>query len=107
MMLAMLSLLLNLEANRIAQPVVDVSPIWCGASTVLCPLLLVQFAVVFKSRNNGDMKRDDIIKVVADVANAGGITHKVDLSNPELVICVEIIKVRVDIAGYMFVFSFL
>ncbi len=41
------------------------------------------------------LKRDDVIKLVADlVTNNDEYKHTVDLSNPELTVVVEIIKVH-------------
>ena len=59
----------------------------------LSPLFL-QFAVNYKARNNNDVNRDEIIKLVAGmVVKNGDFDHKVDLNNPDLTIVVEIIKV--------------
>lgn len=53
----------------------------------------VTFAVAYKSRNNGDMKRDDVISAVAAlVTGDGSFGHKVDLTSPELVVVVEVVK---------------
>lgn len=55
----------------------------------------MQFAVNYKARNNNVVNRDDIIKVVATMATKNGeFDHQVDLSNPDLTIIVEIIKVH-------------
>lgn len=49
--------------------------------------------MVYKARNNSEIIRDNVILWVAEVVNKGDIyKHKVDLSNPDLVIIVEIIK---------------
>ena len=57
--------------------------------------MLPQFAVVYKARNNKDACRDDIIKALATLATQNGdYSHIVDLSNPDLTIVVEIVKVN-------------
>lgn len=57
-------------------------------------LLFVQFAVSYKARNNKDVNRDAIIKLLANMVNReGDFAHTVDLNNPDLTIVVEIIKV--------------
>ena len=49
----------------------------------------------YKARNNKDVNRDDIIKLLASmVTREGDFSHVVDLSNPDLTVVVEIIKVR-------------
>ena len=49
--------------------------------------------MVYKARNNGEIIRDNVISWIAEAVNKGGTyKHQVDLSNPELVILVEIIK---------------
>jgi len=54
----------------------------------------LQFAVAYKARNNGEVIRDNVILWIAEAVNKGDTyKHKVDLSNPDLVILVEIIKV--------------
>lgn len=50
-----------------------------------------QFAIRPTIRNNKELKRDDVIKTVAAVVGPG---HKVDLHGYELLIFVEIYKVR-------------
>ncbi|XP_022091488.1 THUMP domain-containing protein 1-like [Acanthaster planci] len=50
------------------------------------------FAVRIKIRNNGTLKRDDIIKLLATEVTCKGPKHKVDLDNPDLSVVVEIIK---------------
>ena len=53
-----------------------------------------QFAVQYKARNNKDVIRDDIITALASlVTRNGDYSHTVDLSNPDLTVVVEIIKV--------------
>jgi len=52
--------------------------------------------VVYKARNNNDVIRDNVILWIAQVVNKDDTyTHKVDLTSPNLVILVEIIKVVV------------
>ena len=52
-----------------------------------------QFAVVYKARNNAEIVRDNVILWVAEAVNKEDTyKHKVNLSNPDLVILVEIIK---------------
>ena len=49
---------------------------------------------MYKSRNNSSIQRDDTIaKLAAMVMNAEK-GHTVNLNNPDLAICVEIIKVK-------------
>ncbi|KAM9305529.1 THUMP domain-containing protein 1 [Gastrophryne carolinensis] len=50
------------------------------------------FQIVFKARNNGHMNRDDVIKDLAGIVSSLNPENKVDLSNPEYTIVVEIIK---------------
>ena len=48
----------------------------------------------YKARNNKDVIRDDIITALASlVTRNGDYSHTVDLSNPDLTVVVEIIKV--------------
>ncbi|KYQ89417.1 hypothetical protein DLAC_10078 [Tieghemostelium lacteum] len=47
------------------------------------------FAVEYRSRNDNTVKRDELIKEVASLADS---TIKVDLKNPELTVIIEIIK---------------
>lgn len=51
---------------------------------------LLQFAIRTTIRNNNTMKRDDVIKQVAD---AVGTRHSVDLTNYDLLIIVDIYRV--------------
>ena len=54
----------------------------------------LQFCVMYKSRNNSNIQRDNTIaKLAAMVMNADK-GHTVNLNNPDLAICVEIIKVK-------------
>ncbi|XP_075035827.1 THUMP domain-containing protein 1 [Mixophyes fleayi] len=50
------------------------------------------FQVVYKARNNHHMNRDEVIKDLAGVVVSQNSENKVDLSNPEYTIVVEIIK---------------
>ena len=69
------------------------SPPSLPVSFSLSPTL--QFAVNYKARNNSDVNRDEIIKLVAGmVVKNGDFDHQVDLNNPDLTIVVEIIKVH-------------
>ena len=58
-----------------------------------CFFSSVQFLVMYRARNNGDIHRDDVIAAVAGDVMAAGKGHTVNLKNPDLAICVEIIKV--------------
>ena len=42
------------------------------------------------------MERDETIAMLAGLVMSAGKGHKVDLNNPDLAICVEIIKVNVQ-----------
>lgn len=53
--------------------------------------LILQFAIRPTTRNHNKLKRDQVIKIVAD---AVGPKHKVDLKNSDVVILVEIYQVR-------------
>ena len=49
----------------------------------------------YKCRNNNEVKRDDVIHLLASmVTKNGDYSHTVDLSNPELTVVVEIVKVK-------------
>ena len=48
---------------------------------------------MFKSRNNGTVQRDETIAMLASIVENSGKGHTVNLSKPDLAICVEIIKV--------------
>ncbi|XP_072275157.1 THUMP domain-containing protein 1 [Pyxicephalus adspersus] len=50
------------------------------------------FQIVYKSRNNNHMNRDEVIKDLAGIVGSLNPENKVDLSNPEYTIVVEIIK---------------
>jgi len=52
---------------------------------------VLQFAIRTSIRNNKEFKRDQVIKTVAAAVGPG---HKVDLSGYDLLILVEIYKVR-------------
>lgn len=49
---------------------------------------------MYKSRNNSSIQRDDTIAALAAMVMNAGRGHTVNLNNPDLAICVEIIKVR-------------
>ena len=67
------------------------SSLFLSIDIFLCALF--QFAVVYKARNNNEIIRDSVILWIAEAVNKGDTyKHKVDLSNPDLVILVEIIK---------------
>ena len=54
-------------------------------------MVICQFAIRPSIRNSGKLlTRDNIIKKVAEIV---GAEHKVDLSNPDAVILVEVYKV--------------
>ncbi|KAJ7384097.1 THUMP domain-containing protein 1 [Desmophyllum pertusum] len=50
------------------------------------------FCVIYKSRNNSSITRDDAIATLAGIVMNAGKGHTVNLSKPDLAICVEIIK---------------
>ncbi|XP_043945434.1 THUMP domain-containing protein 1 [Protopterus annectens] len=50
------------------------------------------FQIVYKARNNNHMKREDVIKSLAEVIGSLNHENKVDLNNPEYTVIVEIIK---------------
>ncbi|XP_026887696.2 THUMP domain-containing protein 1 [Electrophorus electricus] len=50
------------------------------------------YQISFKSRNNSHSNRDDVIKALAGLVGKMNPKNKVDLTNPELTIIVEIIK---------------
>lgn len=50
------------------------------------------FAIVFNRRLNNDIKRDEIIKILADLVFDKNVKNKVDLKNAELAVIIEIIK---------------
>ncbi|XP_077094288.1 THUMP domain-containing protein 1 [Siphateles boraxobius] len=54
--------------------------------------LRATYQICFKARNSSHSKRDDVIKAVAGLVDKMNPLHKVDLSNPELSIIIEIIK---------------
>ncbi|KAM3864621.1 THUMP domain-containing protein 1 [Diretmus argenteus] len=51
------------------------------------------YQVAFKARNSSHNKRDDIIKAIAGLVGKLNPKNKVDLTNPELTIIVEVIKI--------------
>ena len=63
-------------------------------SSELCAGL--QFCIIYRSRNNSNVDRDETIAMLAGLVMSAGKGHKVDLNNPDLAICVEIIKVNVQ-----------
>ncbi|XP_044130407.1 THUMP domain-containing protein 1 [Bufo gargarizans] len=50
------------------------------------------FQIVYKARNNNHMNRDEVIKDLAGIVGSLNPENKVDLTNPEYTIVVEIIK---------------
>lgn len=57
-----------------------------------------QFAIRPSIRNNKEFSRDKLIKTIAAAVGPG---HSVDLSNYDLLIMVEIYKVRLQYRGFM------
>ena len=49
---------------------------------------------MYKSRNNSSIHRDDTISALASIVMNAGKGHTVNLNNPDLAICVEIMKVN-------------
>ncbi|RXN31762.1 THUMP domain-containing 1 [Labeo rohita] len=54
--------------------------------------LRATYQICFKARNSSHNKRDDVIKAVAGLVGKLNPLNKVDLTNPELTIIIEIIK---------------
>ncbi|XP_048188644.1 THUMP domain-containing protein 1 [Perognathus longimembris pacificus] len=50
------------------------------------------FQIVYKSRNNGHMNREEVIKELAGIVASLNSENKVDLTNPQYTVVVEIIK---------------
>lgn len=50
------------------------------------------FQIVYKSRNNSHMNRDEVIKELAGIVGSLNSENKVDLTNPQYTVVVEIIK---------------
>lgn len=50
------------------------------------------FSIVFNHRNNGNISRDEVIKVLADKVATTRSDHKVNLTQAELSIIVEVIR---------------
>ncbi|XP_004373366.1 THUMP domain-containing protein 1 [Trichechus manatus latirostris] len=50
------------------------------------------FQIVYKSRNNSHMNREEVIKELAGVVGSLNSENKVDLTNPQYTVVVEIIK---------------
>ena len=53
------------------------------------------FQIVFKSRYNGNIHRDDVIKLLADMVVECNSLSVVDLTNPKCTIVVEVIKNKI------------
>ena len=50
----------------------------------------------YKCRNNQSLKRDKVIHMVASlVTDDGAYPHVVNLRSPQLVVCIEIVKVLI------------
>ena len=72
----------------------------CTVYTVINELFISQFAVHYKARNNTDVSREVIIKLLASLVTQNGeFSHTVDLSNPDLSVVVEIIKVHIHVCN--------
>ncbi|XP_006892711.1 PREDICTED: THUMP domain-containing protein 1 [Elephantulus edwardii] len=50
------------------------------------------FQIVYKSRNNSHMNREEVIKELAGIVGSLNSENKVDLTNPQYTVVVEIIK---------------
>lgn len=50
------------------------------------------FSIVFNKRYNNDIKRDQVIKEVANLISHKNINNKVDLRSPQLTVLIEVIK---------------
>ncbi|XP_061088062.1 THUMP domain-containing protein 1 [Conger conger] len=50
------------------------------------------FQIVFKARNSSHNKRDEVIKALAELVGKMNPENKVDLTNPEYTIIIEVIK---------------
>lgn len=50
------------------------------------------FAIVYNHRNNNNLNRDEVTKLIADLISQLNPCNKVDLKTPELVVVVEVIK---------------
>ncbi|XP_078609956.1 THUMP domain-containing protein 1-like [Branchiostoma floridae x Branchiostoma japonicum] len=50
------------------------------------------YAIVFKTRNSGTMKRDEVIKALAGVVSEVNPACKVNLNSPDLAIVIEVIR---------------
>ncbi|KAM6156210.1 THUMP domain-containing protein 1 [Rhynchocyon petersi] len=50
------------------------------------------FQIVYKSRNNSHMSREEVIKELAGIVGSLNSENKVDLTNPQYTVVVEIIK---------------
>ena len=90
------SLFLSLTPADVCLPHYLLKSSACVNQPLMSINFILQFAVVYKARNNTDVSREDIIKTLASlVTQNGDYLHTVDLSNPDLTIVVEIIKVHV------------
>ena len=59
---------------------------------------------MYKSRNNSSIHRDDTISALASIVMNAGKGHTVNLNNPDLAICVEIMKVKHELIYVFFGF---
>lgn len=59
----------------------------------------IQYAIVFNARNNNTLDKLVCIDKVGDLI--GNTFHKVDLTNPEYVVLLEVFKVSIDIVLIM------
>lgn len=50
------------------------------------------FSIVFNHRYNNDVKRDDVIRELAEIVHAKNSNNKVDLKMPQVSVIVEVIK---------------
>ena len=63
----------------------------CIICAGIVTFISVQFAVLYEARANSGIDR---MKIINSVAKSIPSQHKVDLSNPDMTIVVEIVKVR-------------
>ncbi|XP_014662515.1 PREDICTED: THUMP domain-containing protein 1-like [Priapulus caudatus] len=49
------------------------------------------FGVVFRSRYNHTLRRDDVVRSLAEVVAEKNAAHRVDLANPQLAVVVEVV----------------
>ena len=52
----------------------------------------ISYSILFKTRNNDKVKRDDIIKLIGKVIRELPGTTTVDLNNPDICIVVEVLR---------------